>query len=35
MRRLLVGDVHGCWDELQELMERAGLGEGRGKGQAS
>lgn len=28
MRRLLVGDIHGCWDEFQELLERAGLGEG-------
>ncbi len=27
MQRLLVGDIHGCWDEFQELLERAGIGD--------
>jgi hypothetical protein len=26
-RTVVVGDVHGCYDELVELVERAGLGE--------
>lgn len=28
MRTLLVGDIHGCFDELQDLIEKAGLGSG-------
>lgn len=27
MRRLIVGDIHGCWRELQELLDLAGPGE--------
>lgn len=26
MRHLIIGDIHGCFDELQELLQRAGLG---------
>ncbi len=25
MRTLIIGDIHGCWDELQDLLDRAGL----------
>lgn len=25
MNHLLIGDIHGCWDELQELLDRAAL----------
>jgi len=25
MRRLIIGDIHACYDELQELIDRAGL----------
>ncbi len=25
MRRLIVGDIHGCWEELQDLLDRASL----------
>jgi serine/threonine protein phosphatase 1 len=25
MRRLIIGDIHGCYDELQELLQQAGL----------
>jgi len=28
MRRLVIGDIHGCWSELQELLDQAGLAEG-------
>ncbi|MBI2301460.1 MAG: metallophosphoesterase [Armatimonadetes bacterium] len=28
MHRLIIGDIHGCWDELQELLDRAGLSDG-------
>ena len=24
-RRLIIGDIHGCFEELQELLDRAGL----------
>ncbi|HEU4537536.1 MAG TPA: metallophosphoesterase [Polyangiaceae bacterium] len=27
-RTLIVGDIHGCYDELRELFDRAALGEG-------
>ena len=26
-QRLIIGDIHGCWDELQALLDKAGLGE--------
>lgn len=26
MKRLVVGDIHGCWDELQHLLDVAALG---------
>ncbi len=26
MHRLIIGDIHGCYDELQALLEKAGLG---------
>lgn len=26
-RRIVVGDIHGCYDELQELLSKAGAGE--------
>ena len=25
MQRLVVGDIHGCWEELQELLDAAAL----------
>ncbi len=25
MQRLIIGDIHGCWNELQALIEQAGL----------
>jgi serine/threonine protein phosphatase 1 len=25
MKQLIIGDVHGCYDELQELLDKAGL----------
>lgn len=25
MRTLVIGDIHGCWDEFQELLEKAGV----------
>jgi serine/threonine protein phosphatase 1 len=28
MQTLVIGDIHGCYDELQELLEKAGLTEG-------
>ncbi|MBM3128517.1 MAG: hypothetical protein FJ009_07810 [Chloroflexi bacterium] len=28
MQRLIVGDIHGCWIELQELLDKAGLSDG-------
>ncbi len=28
MRRLIVGDIHGCWAELQDLLDEAGLAGG-------
>ena len=28
MRRLIIGDIHGCWIELQELLGKAGLADG-------
>lgn len=28
MQRLVIGDIHGCWIEFQELLDRAGLAEG-------
>ncbi len=28
MRTLIIGDIHGCFDELQDLLALAGLGEG-------
>ncbi|MBM3130986.1 MAG: hypothetical protein FJ009_20460 [Chloroflexi bacterium] len=28
MRRLIIGDIHGCWIELQELLDKAGLADG-------
>ncbi len=28
MQQLIIGDIHGCHDELQELLDRAGLGAG-------
>ena len=27
-RTLIVGDVHGCWEELQELLRAAQIGDG-------
>ena len=27
-RTIVVGDIHGCWDEFRRLMELAGFGEG-------
>lgn len=27
-RTLIIGDIHGCWEELQELLDRAGLSAG-------
>ncbi len=26
MNTLVIGDIHGCWDELQELIDQAALG---------
>jgi serine/threonine protein phosphatase 1 len=28
MQRLIIGDIHGCYDELQALLDKAGLTEG-------
>jgi len=28
MQTLVIGDIHGCYDELQELLDKAGLAEG-------
>jgi serine/threonine protein phosphatase 1 len=28
MQTLVIGDIHGCYDELQDLLDRAGLSEG-------
>lgn len=28
MQRLIVGDIHGCWSEFQELIDKAGLSDG-------
>jgi len=28
MKKLVVGDIHGCYAELQDLLDRAGLAEG-------
>ena len=28
MRTVIVGDIHGCWDELRDLLEKVGLDEG-------
>ncbi len=28
MKRLVIGDVHGCYEELLDLVDRAGLAEG-------
>ncbi len=28
MRRLIIGDIHSCWIELQELLDKAGLSDG-------
>ena len=28
MRTLVIGDIHGCFDELQELLDRASLADG-------
>ncbi len=28
MQRLIVGDIHGCWVELQELLDQAGWSDG-------
>ncbi|MBI5032604.1 MAG: metallophosphoesterase [Chloroflexi bacterium] len=28
MQRLVIGDIHGCWIEFQELLDQAGLSEG-------
>jgi hypothetical protein len=28
MQRLIVGDIHGCWNELQELLDKAGWSDG-------
>ncbi|MDE3090807.1 MAG: metallophosphoesterase [Chloroflexota bacterium] len=28
MRRLVIGDIHGCWNEFQELLDQAGLSDG-------
>lgn len=25
MRTLIIGDIHGCWDEFQDLLDHAGL----------
>ena len=30
MKRLLVGDIHGCLDEFSDLLDKAGLGAGDG-----
>ncbi|MDW8037373.1 MAG: metallophosphoesterase [Thermoguttaceae bacterium] len=27
-RTIIVGDIHGCWAELEELLEKVGLGDG-------
>ncbi len=27
MQTLVIGDIHGCYDELQELLDKAGLAE--------
>jgi serine/threonine protein phosphatase 1 len=26
-RRIVVGDIHGCYDELMELLEKVGIGD--------
>ena len=28
MQTLVIGDIHGCYDELQALLDKAGLTEG-------
>jgi serine/threonine protein phosphatase 1 len=28
MQRLIIGDIHGCWSELQELLDKADLANG-------
>ena len=28
MQRLVIGDIHGCWVELRELLDKAGLADG-------
>mgnify|MGYP000931711560 CR=1 FL=1 len=28
MNTLIIGDIHGCFDELVELCDRAGIGDG-------
>ena len=28
MQRLIIGDIHGCWNEFQELLDKAGLSDG-------
>ena len=25
VRRIVVGDIHGCYDELMELLEKVGI----------
>lgn len=28
MKRLIIGDIHGCWNEFQALLDKAGLRDG-------
>ena len=27
-RQLIIGDIHGCYDELQDLLDKSGIGDG-------